>query len=34
MKKIAQNIFDYVDARFKLKGLIEFSKHKKVPEHE
>jgi cytochrome b6 len=34
MKKIAQNVFDYVDERFKLKGLIEFSKHKKVPEHE
>jgi len=34
MKKIAQSIFDYVDDRFKVKGLIEFSKHKKVPEHE
>ncbi len=34
MKKIAQNLFAYVDERFKIKGLIEFSKHKKVPEHE
>jgi len=34
MKKLAQNIFNYVDDRFKIKGLIEFSKHKKVPEHE
>jgi len=25
MKKLAQNIFNYVDDRFKIKGLIEFS---------
>jgi cytochrome b6 len=34
MKKIAQNIYGYLDERFKFQGLIAYSKHKKVPEHE
>jgi len=34
MKKIGQNLFTYVDERFKLQGLFDFAEHKKVPEHE
>jgi len=34
MKAIGQNLFAYLDERFKLQGLFAFAKHKKVPEHE
>jgi cytochrome b6 len=34
MKKLAQSLFGYFDERFKLQGLIGYSKHKMVPEHE
>jgi len=34
MSKIFQKLYGYFDERFKLQGLIDFSKHKKVPEHE
>lgn len=33
MKNFTQKIYAYMDERFKLKGLFEFAKHKKVPEH-
>ena len=33
MKSFTQKIYAYLDERFKLKGLMEFAKHKKVPEH-
>ncbi|MBA7480499.1 Cytochrome bc complex cytochrome b subunit [subsurface metagenome] len=33
MKNILQSIYFYLDTRFKLSGLIQFAKKKKVPEH-
>ena len=33
MKTLLQSIYSYLDSRFKLSGLIEFAKKKKVPEH-
>ncbi|NIM58015.1 MAG: cytochrome bc complex cytochrome b subunit [Candidatus Aminicenantes bacterium] len=33
MKKALQNIYSYIDSRFKLSSLILFAKKKKVPEH-
>jgi len=33
MKKLGQNIFAYLNERFQIQGLLDFSKKKKVPEH-
>jgi cytochrome b6 len=33
MKNLLQSIYSYLDSRFKLSGLIQFAKKKKVPEH-
>ncbi len=33
MKKLLQNIFTYLDSRFMLSALVQFSQKKKVPEH-
>jgi cytochrome b6 len=33
MKKFGQNIFAYLNERFQIQGLLDFSKKKKVPEH-
>jgi len=33
MKKLGQNIFSYLDDRFRFQGLFDFAKKKKVPEH-
>jgi cytochrome b6 len=33
MKKLFQNIYSYLDSRFKISDLAQFAKKKKVPEH-
>ncbi|MBA7618026.1 Cytochrome bc complex cytochrome b subunit [subsurface metagenome] len=33
MKKLFQNIYSYLDSRFKISDLVQFAKKKKVPEH-
>ncbi len=33
MKKLFQNIYSYLDSRFKISDIVQFAKKKKVPEH-
>ena len=33
MKNLIQGIYSYIDSRFKLSGILQFAKKKKVPEH-
>ena len=33
MKKLYQNIYSYLDSRFKISDIVQFAKKKKVPEH-